>query len=68
MCSILITKDMDYVRARCFFLFFGVFLCLFQQYLSYNMATSFSGGKSRSTRRVLVEPIVLLCDFSQNET
>jgi hypothetical protein len=31
------------------FFIFGVFKCHFQQYFSYIVATSFSGGGSRST-------------------
>jgi hypothetical protein len=34
-----------------FFLGGGVFVRHFQQYFSYIMATSFTGGRSRSTRR-----------------
>ena len=35
----------------CLFFFLWPLCCLFQQYFSYIMATSFSGGRSRSTRR-----------------
>ena len=40
----------QFLREIIFYFFWG-YLSDFQQYFSYIMATSFSGGRSRSTRR-----------------